>query len=620
MQTRKRSIALTGALVALVAFLAFNALAQTLLRGARLDVTEDGLYTLSPGAREILRGLDEPIRLDFYYTEEVGREAPSVHTHANRVREFLQEIAQIAGGKLELRFLDPQPFSEEEDAARAAGLARVVADAAGGAITFGLVGVNSVDRQETIRFLDPQNDSFLEYEVLRMIQALAAAERPKIALISGLPMEGGFDPSSPGRPTPSWFVLEQLRQLFEIESVPPTAETLPQDAAVLFLAHPKGLSEPLLRAVDSWALEGKSILALMDPWCEAASDAQQNPMGAFGGPQGGGPTTSDLGPLLEAWGVRWHSDMFVADRQNALPVPARGGNGRGGGSVSFVAYHRLLAELGGIADDDPLTQGLEVLLLGGPGSFASTEGATTRLVPLLRSSEDSAEMSTSELQFLPDPGELLTRFVPEGGVRTIAARVEGTLKSAYPEEGAEPRTGAAGGIVLIGDADFLADRFWVDTSPMQYGMAPVAMTDNGALVLNVIEGLCGSGQLMSLRSRGKHTRPFTRVEELRKAAEERYREEEAALQQRIQDTEARIRELSGQGGGDVLFTPEIEAELDRLNEDGLAARKELRAVEYKLRKDIDGLGREVMLLNVVGTPLGVALLVLAWTLRRNRKR
>ena len=98
MNVHKKSTALAGIGVALIAFLAFNALVQPLLRGARLDVTEDGLYTLSPGARQILQSLDEPIKLDFYYTEEDGREAPAVHTHAQRVREFLGEIAEISGG------------------------------------------------------------------------------------------------------------------------------------------------------------------------------------------------------------------------------------------------------------------------------------------------------------------------------------------------------------------------------------------------------------------------------------------------------------------------------------------------------------------------------------------
>jgi ABC-type uncharacterized transport system involved in gliding motility auxiliary subunit len=618
MNVHKRSTALAGIGIALIAFLAFNALIQPLLRGVRLDVTEDGLYTLSPGARQILQSLDEPIKLDFYYTEEAGREAPAVHTHAQRVREFLGEIAEISGGKLEVRFLDPEPYSEAEDAARAAGLARVVADSAGGTITCGLAGRNSVDREETIPFFDPQKESFLEYDVLRLVQALAVTQLPKIALISGAPMEAQFDPMNPGRPAPSWFILEQLRQIFEVETVAPDAVALPEGTSVLLLAHPQGLAEPLLRAIDAWALGGGSILALLDPWCEAAPSAggQSNP---FGGPQQGGPSSSDLGPLLAAWGVEWRGDQFVADRKAAMRVPTRG-DGRGSGAVEFLAYHQVLAENDAFAADDPLTQGLEILLLGVPGSFRSAEGATTRLVPLLRSSTDSSTMPTSRLEFLPDPGELLREFVPLGKENMLAARLEGTLKSAYPEEGAEPATGQAGGIVLIGDADFLADRFWVDTRPMQMGMSPIAMTDNGSFVLNVIEGLAGSGELMSLRSRGKHTRPFSRVEELRKEADARYLAEEAALQAKISGAESRIRELQGQGGGDVILTPEIETELDRLNEEVLAARKELRAVEYNLRKDIDGLGRGVMLLNVVGTPLAVALLVLAYTYFRNRKR
>lgn len=613
----KKSTALAGVGVAIVGFLAFNALVQPLLRGARLDVTEDGLYTLSPGARAILEEIDEPVRLDLYYTEETGRQAPAVHTHAQRVREFLEEIAQVSGGKLQLRFLDPEPYSEAEDAARAAGLSRVVADNAGGTITFGLVGVNSVDRQEAIRFLDPSNESFLEYDVMRMVRALAAPKLPKLAVLTGVPMDGGFDPSNPGRPEPSWFVLEQLRQLFDVETLTLDATALPEGTDVLMLVNPRRLPEELLRAIDAYALAGGGILALLDPWCEAAPEAgaQANP---FGGQQGT-PSSSDLGPLLAAWGVDWDGASFVADRGAALTMPSRG-DGRGAGTTTLVAYHQVLAEKEQFEASDPLTQGLEVMLLGAPGSFSSATGASTRLEPLLRSTDDAAAMPTARLEFLPDPGELLKEFIPSGGRRLLAARVQGTIRSAYPAEGEQPATAPAGGIVLVGDADFLADRFWVDTRPMQFGMAPMAMADNGAFVLNVIEGLAGSGDLMSLRSRGKHTRPFGRVEELRKEAEEKYRARQDALEAKIQGAEARIRELQGQGGGDVILTPAVQDELDRLNDEVLTTRKELRAVQYDLRKDIDGLGRGVMLLNVVVTPLAVALLVLAWTLFRNRRR
>lgn len=567
----KKRTALVGIGIAVAGFLAFNALVQPALRGARLDVTEDGLYTLSPGARQILGGLQEPLRADFYYTQETGRRVPMIHTYAQRVGEFLDEIAALSGGKLEVRRLDPEPFSEEEDAARAAGLTSLRADESGGAITLGLVLINSVDREETIAFLDPQKEAFLEYDVLRLVQSLATADKPKLALISGVPMEPRFDPSNPGQPGQGWLILDMLRNGFEVESVAPTAEALPEGTDVLFLAHPKGLAEPLLRAIDAYALGGGDMLVLLDPWCESdptGGGGQQNPFM----PQQGSPTYSDLGPLLAAWGVDFDHASFIGDRGAGVEVPTRGGDARGSGRVQYVAYHRVSAEKEQFATDDPLTQGLEGVLMAVPGALASREGATTRLVPLLRSTGDSMTFPTSRLEFMPDPEGLLRDFAPSQKQHVLAARLEGALKSAYPGEDGVAREAPAGGIVLIADADFLNDPFWVDARFVPMGRPPVAVMDNGFLVLNALEALAGSDALMSLRGRGRHSRPFERVEELRRAADERYRQEQEALEAEIRASEAEIQRLQGEGGGDLILTPEVEEELARLETEIFEAR------------------------------------------------
>lgn len=611
----KKTTALTGIGIAIVSFLAINALAQPLLRGARLDVTQDRLYTLSDGARAILRGIEDPITLDLYYTEETGRRVPPIHTYSQRVREFLQEITGLAGDKLKLRFIDPEPYSEHEDAARAAGLTNLSADESGGSVTFGLVGTNSVDHQEVIAFLDPQTESFLEYDVMRLLLSLATGEKAKVALVTGLPLEGQFDPQGPGRPPENWLILDLMRQLFNVETVSATAETLPEGTDVLFLAHPKGLSEGLLRSIDAYALAGGNMLVLLDPRCES------DPSGAQESQFGQAPSSySDLGPLLGAWGLAWSHEEFLADRQSAVYVPA-GGGARGGQRVQYVAYQQTSTENGQFVQDDPLMQSLEAILLAVPGQLETLPDATTRLIPLLTSTKDSMLIPTSRLEFMPDPSVLLKEFVPDQRDHLLAARLEGTLKSAYPGEDGVAAQGAAGGIVLVADADFLADPFWVDKRLVPMGRPPTAVMDNGAFVLNTLEALSGSSELLSLRGRGTHTRPFARVEELRRAADERYLSQQEALQTEISASEARINDLLGQGGaGEMILTPEIEKEVEGLNGQILEARKQLRAVEFNLRRDIDGLGREVTLLNVAGVPLAVALLVLGWTFYRNRKR
>ncbi len=661
----KKRTALAGILVLLLAFLAFGALTERLLTGWQVDLTEEKLYTLSPAAREILAELDEPIRLDLYFTEDAADAVPTYRNYARRVEEFLETIAAAGDGKVEVRVVDPEPYSEAEDAARAAGLSPVVVDEAGTTLMLGLVGTNSVDEQEVLPFLDPSNEPFLEYDVMRMIQALAQVDPPKVALVTSLPMNGSAaNPFGGGRPSPPWQVLQQMRQLYDVVDVSPTAANLPDGVDVVVLAHPKGLSEGLLRAIDDYALAGGDLLVLVDPFCEAdpAAAGGRDPFGQ----SAPGPAHSELDGLLEAWGVEFHTDRFVADRGVGLRV-ARGPGADGLQSIVHVGYLGVPAEL--MDRDDPITGSLEQVNLGIAGWFESAEGAESRLVPLIRSSHESTTMPVSRVSRFPDLEGLLSSFAPDADDYVLAARLEGTIRSAFPpasddttaaevetvaeeaeeggpaadgaveedgaadEAGADSeeaeageadavRTGEAGGIVLIADADLLRDDFWIVEQrfgPVSLGWQPIA--DNGALVLNSLDVLAGSPALLELRSRGSHHRPFTKVEALREEAEARFLSEQQRLEDEIAAAEDRIRQLQAEGAGaGMILTPEVAQELDRLQEQVLEARKELRAVRYGLRKDIDRLGRRVMLIDVVGVPLLVAFLVLALTWAGRRRR
>jgi len=113
-----------GGLVALaVLFLGVVMLSNVGLRGMRVDLTQNKLYTLSPGTTQVLAELKEPVNLYFYFSREAAaKQAPLIMPYATRVREFLEELAARAGGKIRLVLVDPQPFSDDEDRAAEYGL------------------------------------------------------------------------------------------------------------------------------------------------------------------------------------------------------------------------------------------------------------------------------------------------------------------------------------------------------------------------------------------------------------------------------------------------------------------------------------------------------------------
>jgi gliding motility-associatede transport system auxiliary component len=603
---------LVNVFISLLILLGGSLLLSIGLRGCRLDLTQEGLYTLSEGSRTIVEAIDEPIQLDLYWSDAAAKDLPQFQSYAQRVREFLEELVQLSGGKLQLNVLDPEPFSEAEDAASAAGLASLSVDGAGNTLTLGLVGTNAVDETESIAFFDPQKEAFLEYDVARLLQTLSNQAKAKVGVLTSLPVEARFDQQT-GRMAPGWQFLAQMRQLFEVEMIAADATSLPADLQVLVLVHPTGLAEEILQAIDQYALDGGNLLAFLDPHCEA--DPAASPAS---GPLGGGAqpmlAPSDLGPLLAAWGVDWNAQQFIGDRQYAQRVRS---SGSGLGATEFLAWLGLPADA--LQTDDPVTGTLDQINLATAGSFTSSAGASTTLQPLMQSSTQAAPIATAKMLRLYDPAILQEGFQPSGEKYTLAARLEGELKSAYGEQ-----TGTAGGIFLVADADLLADRNWIveeSMGPIKLGWRSIA--DNGAFLLNALETLAGSDALLSLRGRGNAQRPFETVNQLRRQAEERYQDRELELQQEIQNSQTRLSELQREKSTDnsmLILSPEQEQELEHIQSQMLDARKELRKVRHSLSRDIEGLGRRLMLLNVVGTPLLAALLMIGWMAFRYSRR
>ncbi len=678
--TNARTIGIIGAFAGVtVALCAFAVASTYAVRGLRLDLTEDRLYSLSPAVAPLVQRLDEPVKLDFYYSAEAAQGMPQIQSYANRVREFLQEVAQASKGRITLRVIDPAPFSEAQDEARAAGIAPLRLDGSGKELMLGLVAKNSVDQSEAMPFLDPNKEPFLEYDVMRLVQSIGKLKKPTIGLLSSLPLAGGgVNPADPRQPAEPWQIYLQLKQLYQVKDIATTDSALPEGLDALVIVHPRELSTDLLRSIDSYALKGGRILAFLDPHCEAQPSEDR-----FSG--GSGDKSSDLGPLTRAWGIEWTRSKVVADSTYAQRVRVRSQ-----GPVQVMDYLIWLAlREDALAKDDPSTGRLSQVNSQTMGAIDIRESNKAAVKPLIESSAESMRLDGVRIQFFPDPEGLMRDFKPEGKRNVLAVRVQGPIEAAYDEagnptiappesskpvmlapDGSEipaapgkgpfqdpapvapttaapapaqpspapeqaptgpasasnppspakaPRTGT-GNIVIVADADLLSDQNWIEQQRMgNLVLGSRVMADNGAFVLNVLEMFTGDEALLNLRARGKYQRPFDRVEEIRKAAEKQYLDRERELQNQIQQSEARLTELQAQKTPEnqLILSPEQEAEVVKLEEQTLAARKELRSVQFNLRREYEGLGTRLMLVNVVAWPLVVAGLAAIMLARRS---
>lgn len=607
------SLALVGLL-----FIGIMLLANTLLRGAQVDLTQDRLYTLSQGTRNILRDLEEPVNLYLFFSDSAATPMPDLKTYGTRVRELLESMAARSNGKLTVKVIDPQPFSEEEDRATELGVQGMPLTPGGDKLYLGLAATNSTDGKEAIPFLDPKLDEQLEYDVTKLIHKLATPEKPVVGWLSSLPMGGDFDMRT-GRPTPALMVYAQAEQLYAVRAIDPSVTRIDEDVDVLVLVHPKALPPAALYAIDQYAMRGGHLLLFVDPNSQAdQSGADPNdPMAQFSADK-----SSHLEPLLSSWGVEFKPDQVVADLERGLVVGMREGE-------PPSQHIAILGFDSSSVGKDVVTANLDSINMATVGSLKHIDGSKTTFEPLIHTSKQAGLLPTQRFAMMSDPASLRDGFRPTGEF-VVAARVSGNATSAYPDG---PPAGVAAApdalkasakplnVVIFADTDLLSDFMWGQQANF-FGQAifqPFA--NNGELVWNAIDNLAGSNDLISIRGRASYARPFTRVVALQTEAESRFRATEQQLEEQLNQTEERLSKLqtAQPGSGEVILTTEQAREIERFQAEKLRIRKELRAVKSQLERDIKSLGMWTKVINVLGVPALfalIALLVAHWHRRR----
>jgi len=596
-----------GALaLALLIVIAVNAVAGRWLSGVRLDLTQDGLNTFSTGTRAVLDSLDEPVRVSLYASTESIADIPDLRAHAIRVEEYLRELADRSNGQIDLQVIHPEAFSSTEDDARSAGLLVQPVNNAGGTLILGLVATGSTGQTKSIPYFAPERDSFMEYDITKTIATVGRGSKPRVGLLSCMPLDDAAMRNPDGSTTASGrprFVIEQMRELFDLREISPDASTLPMDIDALLIVQPRKLPEALLRSIDEWALAGRPIVVLVDPFAETDSHPDSKLM------EMKVPATTHDFPLLRAWGVRVPTEFAVGDVQYATPIRTPGPSGTLR-ELSYVAWLSLTRDA--MSQSDPLLAGVESLNIKSCGFIEratdAPAGVQPMIEPLVVSSERAQLIQTLKLGWFGEAEQLLRDSKSDGVRRVLAAHITGRIGSAFSSAVGE------GNIVVIADADLLSDDVWVQFD-QQSGVRR-AFADNGPLIIGLLERMAGNPAIATLRSRGAFRRPFARVEALRIAAQERYIAREKDLQLEVRKGEIEIAQLQGAGGGaesgEMLLSPAQQVQLAQLQQTVNDYRKELRGVQFGLRSDVEALGARLLVINVIAWPAIVALAAGIW--------
>jgi len=632
----RRTYAIAAILLAAVIFIGLNIGADATFTTTRLDLTQNGQYTLAQGTKNILGNLKEPILLKFYFSKKSAAQYAQISAYAGRVRDLLNEYAALSHGRIKVEEIDPEPFSAAEDEATANGLSGAPTQT-GEVVYFGLVGTNTIDGRETIPFFTQDREPFVEYDLTSLVYHLSHPKKPKLGIISSIPLQagaGGIQAMMQGRSRP-FIAYQELAQNYDTQTLERNFTSIPSDIDVLMIVHPQALTDQQQYAIDQFVLRGGHALIFVDPASEISK------AGSFGPQQG--PTSSDLPKLFKAWGIGYDESKVIGDRDLAQPIQTSDPRNPIQG---YPLWLHIPADE--FAHHDQVTGQLQSLNLASVGALTPLKGAETIFTPLVSSSADAGPIDAMMVRFNPDPQSVMGQIVPAGHPFTIAARISGIAKTAFPKgppaPEKQPKTPPGQktppparqapqlkvarepiNIVVMADTDIFDDKFWVRLGNL-YGRAVAApFADNGAFVLNAVENLTGSSDLISLRTRATNDRPFTVVKKLQAEAQAKFQQQQQVLQQKLTNTQERLRTLQQGGQPDQPNAPAglssaQQREIERFRHELTQTRSKIREVQRNLRASVDELGTLLSFVNIALVPLLVAAFAIVLAILRRRRR
>ena len=628
------------------------------LSSLRLDMTEHKIYSVSQGTKNILAELSQPLNLKLFYSKKLSPGLPGIDVYADQVTDMLREYQRLSSATINLELIDPEPFSEAEDLAVANGLNGIPVDQQGNSFYFGLVATNTTDGRETIAFFAPEREQQLEYDLTRMIQRLSNDAIVEIGILSTLKVNGDPQAQLYGMPSQPWYSISQLNQLYRLNYLEAELDAIDPSIAVLLVIDPASLPMQTLFAVDQYALNGGKIMMFADPLVESQTNNDLNQNGTANSPQ----NTEAVDKLLSSWGISLNSQKLAMDYENAMRVQSNVSNT--GEVIDYPVWFRLDQQAMNAAE--PVLQQLGDVILASTGVLSQTPGAETEFTSLLTTSDSASLVDVQSVKFQFDPKEVLKLYQPGSEALTVAARVSGNAKTAFPdyqpqddaneslsaddstdqdqqadskntetlatdtqsenqnEVAAKVLDQTESGevnVVVFADTDFLRDQFWVQVQNFLGNQMAVPSAGNGKLIANMVDQMSGSPDLISVRNRGTANRPFTLLESIRQNAEQKFLQKEQELLTDLQATENKLVELEQAKNADnsALLSSDQQNEVDNFTQKKLAIRKQLRQVRHSLQKDIERVETQVKVINIAMIPFFIIIIGLIIVFMKSRR-
>ena len=533
---------------------------------------------------------------------------------------------------------------------------------------FGLVMQTQFGVEKTIPFFSPDRHNFVEYDISYLIDTAITKQKKKIGIMSSLPVMGQDVSDYMARmmqmqgqqPEPPWTIVEQLKNKYEVKSVATDVNDI-NDVDILLVVHPKNLPEKTQFAIDQFVLKGGRTMVCVDPFCWM-DRPQRNPMQMTQQDQ-----SSNLDRLLRSWGLQMSENTFAGDRALAIDAPLSR-NQRAEKVIGFLGLtadcfnkgsvistnlnqvRLLFAGVLNEVDPAPKTTGKPADPNQPQGQKKPEESPRIERIPLLMTTDHGNAWRVSspfELMY-PDPAKLMSSFVDGTKPVNMGYLVTGRFKSSFPEgievevaakdpntkdKAADPNkpkmvkkhiTGLTEAkdecaVVVFSDVDFLTDQLAYSQSIF----GKIVVGDNSAVLLNTVEDLGGSGDLISIRSRGNFKRPFVVVDKIEQQAEKETAAEVTVINAQIEGFNQELQKLVASDQepdkqevlGSAIVQKKRDVEL-RIRE----AQRQLREIKAKQRERTDRLARTLEAVNMAAVPSVVMIVAVGLGLWRSVRR
>ena len=579
----------------IILFLSTNYIIQKININLGVDFTSTKTFSLSDGTKRVIDEIEEPLKISFIYSRNLSKNIPIIQNYANQVQGLLNRYSDLASGKIELNFIEPEPYSEDEDYVNRYDIQGFPINQEGSKVYFGLIASNTTDDIETVPFFDPSKAGSLEKQLTDIIYKLNRSKKPMIGLLSWV------DTAPPMMPNNQvgqgeYTILEELGYFYDFEYLDTDLENF-ENIDLLMVYHPSDISDKTEYAIEQFILNGGKTVIFLDPFFEKNDHSNK---------------TSNLENVLKTLNINYNDNVILDGAQaTRLQTQQNISDNTSLQTMLKLNWPEVRGQF--INQKEDIGNGLSLIRMISPGGLSKlNEDSDINYTSLISSSEVTMDLPMKEVH---DPIKLINNFKPTGILYDFGVKLTGQAQSNFEDfdfkyDGHLSTSKDDINVILFSDADFIRNAFWARIQKFLDTNVIETTSDNGSLITNVLDSLTGYDEFINLRNKETPFRPFVVVQKLQAEAEQKYLGQEQQLQAQLDETLSKIQNLSaGRDVENVNLSEKQLIELSNFQIQVEKTRKQLREVRRNLSKDIDILANQINILNTFLIPILLIILM-----------